>query len=211
MKQMAVGLKSNLVDRLRKSAIVHLKQAMNRTDGSASRKMNRGTYFPLPVVSKKVPEETSSLMSFALGLRIPPTLRPCSRRYLVRCVDFCTSKVTYDAEMNSSKALLPNWYQPSRYGGGRCTELSVSTLSLEWYTVLLDGDNAAFRARSSFWTGLNAHDALVANKILILISTQAIERLQDLGQWWTVNRAVNACPHTSSRLVPDKRTFYWRA
>jgi hypothetical protein len=72
---------------------------------------------------------------------------------------------------------------------------------------LLDGDNAAFRAHLAFWAGLNAHDALVANKNLILILTQKIERLQNFHQQWTVNRAVNACPHTSSRLAPVKRTF----
>ena len=66
-----------------------LMYIVQRTEGSKSTKMERGTYLPLPVSVKKVSNEPPSLSSFASGSGRPSALRPCSRRYLEGHVSCC--------------------------------------------------------------------------------------------------------------------------
>lgn len=91
VEQLAVGSSTDLVNGLSWLASSCAASTMQRTEGSKSTKMERGTYLPLPVSVKKVSNEPPSLRSFASGSGRPSALRPCSRRYLRWQISRCAS------------------------------------------------------------------------------------------------------------------------
>lgn len=120
MEELAICSRPDLVNWLqsmiRVSPLRESPNTKSRTDGSKSTKMDRGTYFPLPVSVKKVSKEPPSAASLASGSGRPSAFRPCSRRYLrnklepimlpflKRCTIRKRNWFPY-----SSQALLPSW------------------------------------------------------------------------------------------------------
>jgi hypothetical protein len=137
VEQLAVGTGPDLVDRLPPSAIVEWHSTMSklciqswsgtrltylvptltvhklltgdcrRTEGSKSTKIERGTYFPLPVSVKKVSKEPPSDRCDASGSGRPSALRPCSSRYLGFSCQF-VYEVCGRSRAYSSQAALPS-------------------------------------------------------------------------------------------------------
>ena len=95
-----------------------------RTDGSRSTKMDRGTYFPLPVSVKKVSKEPPSAASLASGSGRPSAFRPCSRRYLRNKVR--TYNIVSSEETCYSKEKLVSLQFP-----GTVTELGTGLTNME--------------------------------------------------------------------------------